>query len=694
MAALTGDQLTMMLKTIHDAGNANATAIATLFQSIETVRNQSTMAERAWQVAHEELHARIHGLQLEAQQSSSGSAPYRRSLIDPKTLIPDAFSGEPKTQSWRDWSYRLKSFVGSLQPKLHNAMERTEHKTTPVLEADFTNLGIDPGTVNELKAMLTQKTQGYAHTIIRQHDLSNGLEVYRCLAQHFEPDTNARNLDDLRQILHPVPATSMEDFARKYPAWKALYQTRFNRIGDEARLTDDIRLTIWMDLLPPRERDDVTRHRHFWKDSDALDRHLLQLISDRTRGATTHLAHVEQEDDFDDLESLLDPDTGDTHLFRVEPKTGKKHFVKTRRFNQHRGERKCYRCGRGGHMAADCHAKSHIDGGPPRAPRLPPRQAGIVEDDQVNINSRPMAPYTAVTVEPGTSDLGICDICGLESEEDLWKGGNDPWSSSAALLTVPPRSASEEEVAQPGYPGAPLLQKRTQTFPTISSTVECSICRKDGVYDRYEQNLRCHNLQSQFPVQFDVDICAVSIDKTFVGRRLSADITVDSGAGKSVMNPDAVPEYMLQESQGQIQGQHFLGAGGERLPNMGQKCVPLMTADGVSRLATFQITPVRKPLLAVSASCDAGQMCVFDNDGSYIIERESPEGREIRRLAKQCVAKMTLERKNGVYTLPTWVVPPERLTPEARNRTKPVARNRPASPNDMEVDSGFARPGR
>ena len=164
----------------------------------------------------------------------------------------------------------------------------------------------------------------------------------------------------------------MEDFARKYPAWKALYHTRLNRIGDEARLTDDIRLTIWMDLLPPRERDDVTRHRHFWKDSDALDKHLLQLISDRTRGATTHLAHVEQEDDFDDLESFLDPDTGDTHLFRVEPKTGKKHFVKTRRFNQHRGERKCYRCGRGGHMAADCHAKSHIDEGPPQARRLPP----------------------------------------------------------------------------------------------------------------------------------------------------------------------------------------------------------------------------------------------------------------------------------------------------------------------------------
>ena len=64
---------------------------------------------------------------------------------------------------------------------------------------------------------------------------------------------------------------------------------------------------------------------------------------------------------------------------------------------------------------------------------------------------------------------------------------------------------------------------------------------------------------------------------------------------------------------------------------------------------------------------------------------------EIRRLAKQCFAKMTLERKNGVYTLPTWVVPPERLSPEARRRTMPVTRSRH---DPMEVDSGFARPGR
>ena len=620
-------------------------------------------------------------------------------------------------------------------------MERAEHKVTPVLENEFAQLAIDTAVVNELKAMLIQKTTGYAHTIIRQHDMSNGLEVYRCLAQHFEPDTDARNLDDLRQILHPASATSMDDFARKFPAWKALYQTRLNRIGQAAVLGDDIRLTIWMDMLPPKERDDVTRHRHFWKDSDALDRHLLQLISDRARGAPTYLAHVEQEEDAEDLESLLNEETCETYLFRVEPKTGKRQFIKTRRFNGQQRPMKCYRCGRTGHISTDCHAKTHIDGGAPR-PKPPPRQANSFEDDFTSINSRPTAQAYSHNehLQNATmpQEFGICDICGIEAEEDPWKGGNDPWTTHGRAAA--PVTAAAVPVPAAAVPVPTIFSSPPLYIPSVySPSVCCSLCTKDGVYDRHEQktlavvstaspnaanvpsgcgmhfppNLSRNVSRSEpsfsaqpsqlevdiyaplsRPNQLEVDICAVSLDNTLAGRRLAADIIVDSGAGKSVMNPDAVPEYTLQESPGQLQGQHFLGAGGERLPNMGQKCVPLMTADGVSRLATFQIAPVRKPLLAVSASCDAGQLCLFDNDGSYLIERESSEGREIRRLAKQCIRKMTLERKNGVYILPTWITPPDRLSPEARNRTKPVARNRPTSPNDMEVDSGFARPGR
>ena len=91
MAALIGEQLTLMLKTINDAGNANATAIATLYQSTETLRSQSMMAERAWQVTHEELHARIHKMQSEAQQPSS-APPYRRSSFQMPSVESPRFN--------------------------------------------------------------------------------------------------------------------------------------------------------------------------------------------------------------------------------------------------------------------------------------------------------------------------------------------------------------------------------------------------------------------------------------------------------------------------------------------------------------------------------------------------------------------------------------------------------------------------
>ena len=168
-------------------------------------------------------------------------------------------------------------------------------------------------------------------------------------------------------------------------------------------------------------------------------------------------------------------------------------------------------------------------------------------------------------------------------------------------------------------------------------------------------------------VEEDVELAAAQFNSKG-WRRL--DLTVDSGAGRSVMNPDDVPEYPLYPSEGSRRGQECLGAGSERMPNLGEKKIALMTGDGVGRLSTFQGVRVRKPLLAVSASCDKEQSCFFDNDGSFILDRNSPEGREIRRLAKQARAKICLERKNGVYVLPTWVVPPEKVNKADRARLK------------------------
>ena len=189
-----------------------------------------------------------------------------------------------------------------------------------------------------------------------------------------------------------------------------------------------------------------------------------------------------------------------------------------------------------------------------------------------------------------------------------------------------------------------------------------------------------------------LDLCSVEVDRAtsrIPGRRLRYDITIDSGAGRSAMDPADIPEYELQSSEGQRRGQVFVGAGGERIPNLGQKTVPLFMADGKAATATFQAAAVRKPLMAVSASCDQGQLVLFDSDLSCMLNRDSPEGREIRRLAKQCIDKTCFERRNGVYTMPAWVVPPNRLSAKDKARTRPVDIH-----GDAVMSTDFHRQGR
>ena len=53
------------------------------------------------------------------------------------------------------------------------------------------------------------------------------------------------------------------------------------------------------------------------------------------------------------------------------------------------------------------------------------------------------------------------------------------------------------------------------------------------------------------------------------------------------------------------------------------------------------------------------------------------------------MAKTLFERKNGVYTLPAWIMPPERLSPKDRARMKPVDNSGDA----IMTQAGFARRG-
>ena len=101
----------------------------------------------------------------------------------------------------------------------------------------------------------------------------------------------------------------------------------------------------------------------------------------------------------------------------------------------------------------------------------------------------------------------------------------------------------------------------------------------------------------------------------------------------------------------------YQGPGKETIPNRGEFTERIMTQEGALANTTWQDAEVRKPLMAVSACADKGNMTVFDQEGSCILSGSSPEIIAIRKLVRSASKKVVVERSGGTYSFRMWRVP-------------------------------------
>ena len=159
-----------------------------------------------------------------------------------------------------------------------------------------------------------------------------------------------------------------------------------------------------------------------------------------------------------------------------------------------------------------------------------------------------------------------------------------------------------------------------------------------------------------------VTIGNMSIDSKLVetdGRRgRYQEITVDSGARESVVNPDDWPYVDLKPSQGSVKGQRFVGPGGEKINDLGDVTVKVRTKQhgggDISSRVTFQGAKVRKPLLALSGVIDKGHIVVFDGSGPHIMPSSCASVASVRRAITGVQGRIPLLAKNEIFVLRTW----------------------------------------
>ena len=125
---------------------------------------------------------------------------------------------------------------------------------------------------------------------------------------------------------------------------------------------------------------------------------------------------------------------------------------------------------------------------------------------------------------------------------------------------------------------------------------------------------------------------------------------MDSGAAESVGPPSMAPGVPIHESPGSRRGQAYIAAGHERIPNMGQQVLSVVTNEGHEAQALYQIAEVTRPLTAVGSTCDRGNVVIYGPHGGCILNLESG-------------VQTDFTRRGGIYELDLWM----RTTPSGED---------------------------
>ena len=120
-------------------------------------------------------------------------------------------------------------------------------------------------------------------------------------------------------------------------------------------------------------------------------------------------------------------------------------------------------------------------------------------------------------------------------------------------------------------------------------------------------------------------------------RKVKGKVTVDSGAEASVWPVSSVAWSNVFETEDSRKGIGFVAANGTRMENYGGTQVKF-EKDGERKAMNFQVTDCKKPLASVAKIIEKGNRVVFDEEGSFILNKATGK-------------KIKLERERGTFVM-------------------------------------------